>query len=166
VSLTTVTDTVQGFLAQVPGITTVFQEMPWSLVGDAWMTNAQGGTVAIVHVVDMTESRAAMGGVINGRKAVDYTVQFLMLYYYEIPSDLGGASYDVWSVGQKALVDAVVGKIRSDPAFGCGENGPIFEAGNQDNGITTRFDMPVNLGPGTVVCWTSTEFKVTEIVIA
>jgi len=165
-SLTTVTDTIQAWLAPVPGISYVYQEMPWYLSGDEWMSNVQPGTVGIVHIADMVESRIANGGVINGRKSVDYTVRFLMLYQYTIPPDLGGATTDIWSVGQKQLVDDVVSRIRSDPAFGCGADGPIFEAGNQDAGIRTQFDMPVNIGPGYIVCWTSTEFKVTEIVAA
>lgn len=165
-SLTSVTDTIQAFLAPVDGLAYVYQEMPWDLAGDAWQSNPQNGTVAIIHVDDMTESRVALP-VHNGRKAVTYTVRFLMLYQYRIPSDLGGATKDVWSVGQKALVDAVVDRIRSDPGFGGVDNdGPVWEAGDQDNGIRTSFDMPVNIGPGTVVCWTATLFTVTEIVVA
>lgn len=164
-SLTTVTDAIQAFLATVDGISYVYQEMPWQLTGDAWMNNAEPGTVAIVHIDGMSESRVALP-VQYGRKSVTYDVRFLMLYQYRIPSDLGGASMDVWSVGQKALVDAVITKIRSDPSFGNGENGPVWQAGEENNGIHTVFDMPVNIGPGTVACWTSIQFIVTEIVVA
>lgn len=164
-SLTTVTDTVQAFLAPVDGISYVYQEMPWTLAGDQWMKNPENGTVAIVHVDDMTETRITDGiGGRGGQKEVTYTIRFLMLYQYRIPPNLQGASKDVWSVGQKALVDAVVSRMRSDPSFGCGSGGPVWWAADGVNAIRTVFDMPVNIGPGTVVCWTSTLFTVTEIV--
>jgi len=150
----------------IDGISYIYQEMPWQLTGDAWQTNTEAGTVAVIHVDDMTETRITVPAVHGGQKAVDYTVRFLMLYQYRIPPDLGGATKDVWSVGQKALVDAVTARIRSDPAFGCGQAGPIYWAGDGNNGIRTAFDMPVNIGPGTIVCWTSTTFTVQEIVTA
>lgn len=165
-SLTTVTDAIQAFMYGIDGISYVYQEMPWTLAGDAWQSNPEGGTVAVIHVDDMTESRVSAPAVHGGQKAVTYDVRFLMLYQYRIPPDLGGVTKDVWSVGQKALVDAVVERIRSDPAFGCQDTGPIWQAGDGDNGIRTAFDMPVNIGPGIIACWTSTQFTVTEMVTA
>lgn len=165
-SLTSVTDAIQAFMYGIDGISYIYQEMPWTLAGDEWLKNPENGTVAIIHIDDMTESRVTVPAVHGGQKAVDYTVRFLMLYQYKIPPDLAGATKDVWSVGLKSLVDATAQRIRSDPAFGCQDTGPIWRAGDAQNGVHTAFDMPVNIGPGTVACWTSTQFIVTEIIQA
>jgi hypothetical protein len=164
---TQVTAAIQTFLTGIPGITTLYKDAPWELSGDNWQTNNLPGTPAFLHLDHSTEKRITVPAVNGGQKSVDYTVSLVLLYQYLIPSDLGGAGKDVWVDGLNTLLDNVTAQIRSDPAFGCGDAGPIFEAGNQDGGIIIARDMPHwDPGGGKVRSWVRVEFKVTEIVTA
>ena len=122
-------------------------------------------TPAFIHLDHYTESRIALGGEHGGKKQVDYTASLVLLYQYLIPSDLDGADKDVWVDGLNELLDAVVDRMRSDRAFGCGSTGPVFEAANQDQGIQISRDLP-HWDRGKVRCWVRVEFKITEIVDA
>ena len=166
-SQTTITAAIQSFLSDIPGITKLYKDAPWEISGDNWQTNTLPGTPAFIHIDRSDESRIAMGGEHGGHKQVDYVVSLVLLYQYLIPSDLEGAEKDVWVDGLNTLIDAVVDRIRSDRAFGCGPSGPIFEAGNQDQGISIGRDLPHwDSGGGKVRSWVRVEFKVTEIVNA
>ncbi|WP_427130313.1 hypothetical protein [Pseudarthrobacter sp. S9] len=164
-SATTVTAAIQSFLAGTPGITTLYKDAPWEMTGDNWQTNALPGTPAFIHLDHSSESRIALGGEHGGWKQVDYTVSLVLLYQYVIPSDV--ASKDVWVDGLNDLLDKVVTRIRSDRAFGSAGGAPIFEAGNQDQGIQIARDLPHwDVGGGKVRSWVRVEFKVTEMIEA
>lgn len=166
-SATTITAAIQSFLAPTPGLTVLYKDAPWEMSGENWQTADIPGTPAFLHLDSYTESRIALGGEFGGHKQVDYTVSMVLLYQYLIPSDLGAARKDVWVDGLNTLLDAVVTRIRSDRSFGCGAAGPIFEAGNQDQGVTIARDLPHwDAGGGKVRSWVRVEFKVTEIVNA
>lgn len=161
----TVRAALQTFLTGTPGITTLYRDAPWEMTGDNWQTNGLPGTPGFLHLDHSSETRIALGGDHGGFKQVDYTASLVLLYQFVIPSDV--ASKDVWVDGLDQLLDNVVTKIRSDRAFGCGANGPIFEAGNQDQGIQISQDLPHwDTGGGKVRNWVRVEFKVTEIVPA
>jgi hypothetical protein len=166
-SATTITAAIQSFLTGTPGITKLYKDAPWEMSGDNWQSADIPGTPAFLHLDHYTESRIALGGEHGGKKQVDYTVSLVLLYQYLIPSDLGGADKDVWVDDLNTLLDAVVTKMRSDRSFGCNAAGPIFEAGNQDQGIIISRDLPHwDTGGGKVRSWVRVEFKVTEIVNA
>lgn len=166
-SATTITAALQSFLAPTAGLTKLYKDAPWEMTGDNWQTAEMPGTPAFLHLDNSVESRIALGGEFGGKKQVDYTVSLVLLYQYLIPSDLGAAAKDVWVDGLNTLLDAVVAKMRSDRSFGCGAAGPIFEAGNQDQGIMISRDLPHwDHGGGKVRSWVRVEFKVTEIVNA
>ena len=166
-SESTVTAAIKSFLTGVPGLTKLYKDAPWEMTGDNWQTATIPGTPGFLHMDHSTEHRIALGGEHGGFKQVDYTYSLVLLYQYLIPSDLGGADKDVWSDGLVALTDAVKGRMRSDRAFGCVGGSPIFEAGNQDNGIKISKDLPHwDQGGGKVRNWVRVEFDVTEIVPA
>lgn len=152
------------FLNGINGITTLYRDAPYELTGDNWQNNSLPGTPAFVHVEQSDESRITVPAV-TGWKHVEYSVAFMALYQYWIPD--GATAKDAWVTGQDQLVDAIVGKIRSDPAFGAVAGSPIFEAGNQDSGIRVIRDMPHwDQGGGKIMAWFRIEFRVTELVQA
>lgn len=166
-SATTITAAIQSFLAPTPGLTKLYKDAPWEMSGDNWQKAEIPGTPAFIHLDNYSESRIALGGEHGGKKQVDYTVSLVLLYQYLIPSDLEGSDKDVWVEGLNDLLDAVVDRMRSDRSFGCAAAGPIFEAGNQDQGIQISRDLPHwDHGGGKVRAWVRVEFKVTEIVDA
>lgn len=166
-SASTITAAIQSFLAPTQGLTKLYKDAPWEMSGDNWQTAEMPGTPGFIHLDNYTESRIALGGEHGGKKQVDYVVSLVLLYQYLIPSDLGNAAKDVWVDGLNTLLDAVVTRMRSDRSFGCGAAGPIFEAGNQDQGIQISRDLPHwDHGGGKVRSWVRVEFKVTEIVDA
>ncbi|WP_284984295.1 hypothetical protein [Arthrobacter sp. efr-133-TYG-118] len=164
-STTTVIAQIQSFLAPTPGLTVLFKDVPWQMTGENWQTNSMPGTAAFLHIEHITESRIAQGGEHGGWKQRDYQVALVVLYQYLIPSDV--ASKDVWVDGRNALIDAITTRIESDRAFGSVGGFPVWEAGNQDNGIEVNLDFPVwDKGGGKVRNWFRVEFKVTEMVPA
>ncbi|MCO4257409.1 hypothetical protein [Pseudarthrobacter cellobiosi] len=166
-SATTITAAIQSFLAPTAGLTKLYKDAPWEMSGDNWQSAEIPGTPGFIHLDNSSESRIALGGEFGGKKQVDYTVSLVLLYQYLIPSDLAGADKDVWVNGLNTLLDNVVTRMRSDRSFGCAAAGPIFEAGNQDQGIAISRDLPHwDHGGGKVRAWVRVEFKVTEIVNA
>ena len=163
-SRATVRAAIQAFLSGTGGITTLYKDAPWGMTGDNWQTANIPGTPGFIHLDHSGESRTALGGEHGGFKQVDYTVSLVLLYQYIIPPD--AASKDAWVDNLDSLLDNVVARIRSDRAFGT--NGtPIFEAGNQDQGIQISQDLPHwDQGAGKVRNWVRVEFKVSEWVAA
>jgi len=164
-STTDVIAQVQSFLTGTPGITNLYRDAPWEMTGDNWQTNSLPGTPAFLHVEHVTESRIAVGGAHGGWKQRDYQVALVLLYQYVIPSDV--ASKDVWVDGRNTLIDNVMTRIQSDRAFGSVNGYPVWEAGNQDQGIEVNYDFPHwDHGGGKVRNWVRVEFKVTEMIPA
>lgn len=162
-SLSTVIAQVQSFLTGTPGITALYRDAPWEMTGDNWQSNNLPGTPAFLHVEHVSESRIAMGGEHGGWKQRDYTIALVLLYQYLIPSDV--TSKDVWVDGRNTLIDNVISRIESDRSFGSVAGVPIFEAGNQDQGIAASFDFPHwDQGGGKVRNWVRVEFKVSEMI--
>jgi hypothetical protein len=169
VSLSTVNTAVWNWLKPTAGITKLYEAAPVRMLGDAWQTAGLPGTPAYLHIQDVTESRITVPAVNGGQKARTYTFLIVCLYQWVIPTDpTTGATGDTdgWVTGQLQLLDNIVSRIEQDPAFGTNGN-PIFEAGNQDDGVKVGRGEPM-LDPsgGKVMAWCHVEFQVTEIVQA
>lgn len=167
-SVTTVNDAVWSFLQGMPGITTLYKACPTELLGDAWVSGTIPGTPAYLHIQDVTESRLTVPAVNGGQKERTYQYLIVCLYQWLIPSDLSVTATgrrDGWVTDQLALIDSIIARIESDPAFGCVGGTPIFEAGNQPDGLKVGRGEPT-LDPqgGKVMAWFHIEFTVTEIV--
>lgn len=168
-SMTSVNTAIWNWLKNTNGITKLYQAAPIRMLGDAWQTAGLPGTPAYLHISDMGESRITVPAVNGGQKSRTYQVLVVCLYQWMIPNDLSTSptgDTDGWVTGQHQLLDNIVARIEQDPAFGTGGN-PIFEAGNQDDGIKVGKGEPT-LDPsgGKVMAWCHVEFTVTEIVQA
>lgn len=154
-----------SYLTGINGITTLYPDAPWEMLGDNWQNPATGlpGTPAFLHINNSSETRVTIPAVLGGQKAVTYDVSLVLLYQYWIPAD--PADKTSWVTGLDALIDNVVDRIRADPAFGCGPAGPIWEAGEDDNDITVSSDLP-HTQPGMVMAWNRIDFRVHEFVTA
>jgi hypothetical protein len=164
VTATAVRAQIISFLTGIDGLTTLYRDAPYELTGDNWQNNSLPGTPAFLHINSSDESRITVPAV-TGWKHVEYDVSLVALYQYWIQDGTGPK--DAWITGQDALLDAIVAKIRTDPAFGSTAGSPIFEAGNQDSGIRVTRDIPHwDQGGGKVMAWFRVDFKVTELVQA
>lgn len=159
---TSVRAQIISFLGGISGITTLYRDAPYELTGDNWQSNSLPGTPAFLHLNQSDESPITVNAP-QGWKHVEYDASLVALYQYWIqPSDTGK---DQWVVGQDTIVDAIVSKIRTDPAFGSVAGSPIFEAGRQDSGVRVTRDLPHwDIGGGKVMAWFRVDFKVTELV--
>jgi hypothetical protein len=135
------------------------------MLGDAWQQGGIPGTPAYLHFSETDESRITLPAVNGGQKERTYQFMVVCLYQWIIPNDAGDTTD--WATGQIQLLDNIVSRIESDPFFGQGQGGLIFEGGQQANGLKTMRGEPV-LDPngGKVMAWCHVEFTVTEIVQA
>jgi hypothetical protein len=162
----TVRAALVGFLSGIPGVTTLYKDAPWEMLGDNWSNPSTGlpGTPAFLHLNTNSETRITLGGPGAGQKQVIYDVSLMLLYQYIIPP--AAASKDVWVDGLDTLLDSAVARIRSDPSFGTGHGGVIWQAGEDDNDITVSSDLPHTADGGLIMAWNRVDFKVREIVVA
>ncbi len=152
---------VVKFFTGTTGLSTVAKDEPWFTPGTAWDNNGIPGTAAFVHIDHQTESWVTIGNTV-GQKAVTYNIALVVAYQYAIPLD-ATADMDGWVDGLDAVLDAVVLKLRSDPALGCGSNGPVWQAGIEDLDIEIQRELPVRDG-GKIWSINYVMFKTVEIV--
>lgn len=155
----------------IAGLNTVYRAQPWFVDGQKWNLSAQlgSGAVGFVHILEEAERRltfpaespANTSGVV-GEKEITYTLGFVVLYQYLIPTD--PASEDDWVDPLDTLLAAIKARLRSDPTLGTGGD-PIFEAAQDPNDCRTVHDLP-RRDSGTVQSWNVVEFHATEIIQA
>ncbi|MGN6724118.1 MAG: hypothetical protein ACTHJM_16040 [Marmoricola sp.] len=168
-SVASVNTAVWNWLKATPGLTTLYEACPVRLLGDAWQSNSEPGTPAFLEIAGVTESRITVPAVNGGQKSRTYQFAIVCLYQWLIPNDVtatGTGQTDGWVSGQLALIDSILARIEADPQFGT-NGAPVFEAGNQPDGVKVGRGEPV-LDPagGKVMAWCHVEFQVTEIVQA
>jgi hypothetical protein len=156
---------ITAYLQGIPGITNMYRDAPWQLLGDDWAQQASGipGTPAFVHIAKQAETRQTVPAVIGGQKSVMYDVSVMVLYQYVIPA--APTDKVVWVDALDDLLDAIVGRIRADPTLGTGAGGVVWAAGETENGIEVASDLPQTHN-GVVLAWNRVDFKVREIVQA
>jgi hypothetical protein len=155
-----------SYLTGINGITTLYPDAPWEMLGDNWQNPATGlqGTPAFLHINNSSETRVTIPAVLGGQKAVTYDVSLVLLYQYWIPADAPTKS--AWVDGLDTLIDSVVDRIRADPAFGTGPQGTIWQAGEEQHDIAVHSDLPHTMDGGLVMAWNRIDFRVREIVVA
>lgn len=162
---------VTAFIATTPGITKMFRDEPWIVTSDAWETpDGLPGTVAYTHINNETETRLAMAGQdgSGAGKAVVYDVSIIILYQYVIPDSPDDK--DSWVDGLDAIIDNIKARIRSDPTFGTGPGGVVWQAGEGDpfsggSDLTIQRDLP-KLNNGKVLSWNNLTVKIVEMLPA
>lgn len=155
----------------IAGLNSVYRAQPWFVDGQKWDLSAQlgSGAVGFVHIVEETERRltipaegpANTSGVV-GEKMVTYTVGFVVLYQYLIPTN--PASEDVWTDPLDALLEGVKARLRSDPQLGTGGS-PIFQAAQDPGDCRIMRDLPRRTS-GAVMSWNVIEFHADELIQA
>ncbi len=177
----TVRAAIVKFFATPPitGIQDVYNDMPWFLDGGTWTLRDNGGwgSIAYIHLDSSAETRLTMGGANaqgtpTGQVNVLHTVSLVVQYQYLIPTNLpAGSREDAWIGPIDQIIDAAKTRIRSDPTFGTGAGGAIYQAGQGDGSggphIRQTRDLPV-LDPNRskVLNWNRLEFDVREIITA
>ena len=155
----------------IAGLNSVYRAQPWFLDGQKWNLSAQlgSGAVGFVHIVEETERRitfpaegpANTSGAV-GQKMVTYTIGFVVLFQYLIPTD--PASEDVWVDPLDTMLEAIKARLRSDPTLGTGGS-PIFQAAQDPNDCHIMHDLPKR-DSGLVMSWNVIEFHADEILQA
>jgi hypothetical protein len=165
--------------AAITGIQDIYNDEPWFLDGGKWSLKDNGGwgSIAFVHLDTSSEKRLTMGGqngagTPTGEVDVLYTVSLVIQYQYLIPTSLpAGTREDAWVAPIDAIVDAVKTRIRSDPTFGTGAGGVIYQAGQGDGSggphIRQTRDLPVTDSQRSkVLNWNRIEFDARSIITA
>lgn len=154
----------------IPGLVRVYPAMPTIADGREWDFGPSRGWAAVgyVHISDQSEQRIALGGAFGGIKQVTYQCGLVLLYRYLVPSPVPVDSDEsAWVVALDALLDAVTSRIREDRTFGCGDAGPVWQAGEGDGiqspDVRITRDLPV-LDAGKVHAWQVVEFTAVEMV--
>lgn len=166
-SVETVRDAVVAFLDSPPiaGVGTVFRGEPIRVVGgdyDPATTIAAGATaVLFVHFNDRTESRLTMP-VETGSKETVYHAVLGMSYVFVASAS---TTLDGWTVPFDQTIDAVVTRLRSDPTFGTGPGGAIYQAGEDKNDIAIHWSEPKR-DKSKIRAWAAIDFTIREIVTA
>lgn len=154
---------ILAYFQDTPGLAQLAKDEPWFQPGQAWITNGLEGTAAFVHIDNQSETVVTLRGPGLQERAVVYDVALVLQYQYRIPID-APQTMDTWVDGLDDLLDAVVERLRADPALGCNGQGPIFQAGTQNMDIQIQRNMPVK-DNGKVWSINYVMFKVTEIII-
>lgn len=150
-----------SYIAPTPGITAMFRDEPWIVTAEAWTTEeGLPGTVCYVHINHESETRIAATGDGATGKRIDYEVGIVILYQYTIPDAPVGK--DSWVDGLDQLIDTLKARLRADPTMGTGENGVIWQAGQNDGDLAIQRDLP-KLHHGKVISWNMLQLQVTEM---
>ena len=148
----------------VQGLNRVYAAMPWWAGGDQWDIGLNGGWGAIgyVHITDEHETRIAYGGIPGGIKQVTYQVGLVLLFKYQIPTQLpAGADESEYVTYLDALIDGVKNRLRQDPTLGTGSKGVVWQAGEGRADVVIRRDLPRRKGQA-VQSWQVLEVEVVE----
>lgn len=155
--------------AAIPGIPKWYQDAPWIIQGNQWDFQPDGaGAVAYVHIDKVQESRITLPAktpltVAAGNKRVDYTVSFLILYKFQIPTNAASGTEDQWVGPLDTMIGQFKDAVRADP--NAGDPSVIWEWGQSANAIRHERDLPVT-NRGYVQSWNRLEVDVTEIITA
>lgn len=155
--------------AAIPGIPKWYLDEPWIIQGNQWDFQPGGfGAVAYVHIDDVKESRITLPSqtpliAAAGNKRVDYTVSFLILYKFQVPTNATPGSEDQWVGPLDTMIGQFKAAVRADP--NAGAPAVIWQWGQAENGISHTRDLPVRNG-GYVQSWNRVEVAVTEIITA
>jgi hypothetical protein len=171
-SRSSVRSAVTSYLQNLPGVTNLYRDAPWELLGDQWAQAASGlpGTPGFIHIAKQGETRQTVGGmatigppggVNGGSKVVTYDVGIMFLYQYVIPA--APTDKVTWVDGLDTLLDATFDRLRADPTMGA--PGVIWSSGQEPDGITVQSDLPTVVG-GVVLAWNRVDVKVRETVQA
>jgi hypothetical protein len=165
--------------AGIAGLQDVYNDEPWFLDGGKWALKNNGGwgAIAFVHLDTASENRLVSGGANpqgtpTGQKRVLYTVSLVIQFQFLISSRLPeGVREDAWVAPIDTIIDRVKDRIRSDPTFGTGPGGVIFQAGQGDGSggphIRQTRDLPVTNQERTkVLNWNRIEFDAQSIITA
>lgn len=156
----------------VIGLNKVFKAMPYWAGGDEWEFDVDNAWAAVgyVHLTQDAERRIGLGGAEGGQKMVTYTVGLVLLFKCLIPDPMPIELDADWYVSfLDQLIDDVKDRIRADRTFGCGTDGPVWQAAEGD-GVNTpdlrvQRDLP-RLKGGMVQSWQVVEFTLDEVVFA
>jgi hypothetical protein len=163
----------------IPGIQGIYKDEPWFLDGGKWSLKDNGGwgAVGFVHLDTSNSHRIAVGGADangtpTGQVMEMYTVSLVLQYKYLIPKQLAdGMQEDAWVGPLDQIIDDVKTRIRSDPTFGTGPGGVIYQAGQGDGSggplIRQSRDLPVTNQQRTqILSWNRIEFDARSILTA
>lgn len=155
--------------AAIPGIPKWYQDAPWIIQGNQWDFQPDGaGAVAYLHIDDVKESRITLPALTPlaaaaGNKRVDYTISFLILYKFLIPTQSVAGTEDQWVAPLDTMIGQFKTAVRADP--NAGTPSVIFEWGQSKDGIRHQRDLPVK-NRGYLQSWNRLEVDVTEIITA
>jgi len=132
----------------------------WKLAG-----NLGWGALGIIHFDHREEKRLTYPAV-YGSKEVTYNVGLGIMFRYLIPSRLPpGTEPDVWVTHLDDLIEGIIARIRADQTLGSGEQGVVFQAGENSPDIILDQDLPRTDSSGAeLTSWNLLKFTVTEIV--
>lgn len=156
---------VVGIYKAIP---TFFPSAGWSLPG-----GFQYATLLAVHIDHWSESRITMPaegntfGSPTGQKQRNYAVSILVQQLYDIPTFYApGEDEASYTDVIDFTLDSIVEAIQRDATLGTGGS-PIFQAGQDQDGLRTQQDIPRQDGEGqTLFAWNRIDFNLTEIINA
>lgn len=151
----------------IAGLEKVYRGQPTIALGGDWnlADNAGHGAIGWMHIDEESQQRITLPA-LGGNKAIRYQMGLVTLYQYVIPTDPSVlVAGDEWVVGLDALVDSIKARLMSDPTFGTGAGGVIFEGGQDPGDLRIARDLP-RLDNGKVWSWQVFEMIVTAIVTA
>lgn len=144
----------------VAGINTVYRGQPKIIPGQAFfagVTGVNSGCVAMIHIARDTEKRIAIGGPTSGKKRIDYTVEFRLLYRLVRSASTTGGDAGLDATDEfDAIVDALKARIRADRTA---NSAAIWQWGEADLGGTYS---PMKETANGVEMWCSISTVVTE----
>lgn len=163
-SATTIRASIAAFVS-APAITNlakVYADYPWRIAGTALAITptTNFGAVAWPHIAEQHEKRITFPAG-TGSKEVTYAVDLIVVAQYRIPPT--ATAGDEWVAPADTLLDAIVARLRSDQKIGTGPSSSILQAGEGDEQLKIRRDMP-RIDGGILHVWTAVSFSVTEIV--
>jgi hypothetical protein len=150
---------------QIPGIGTVFASPPKiSKNSDAYEglpPGTESGSVVYIEILNVTETRIALGGPTQGTKKSLYTLRFHLLFRSsERDSQVAMDAHD-------DQVELILLRCREDRTLGTqGNLYSINQFGQGPSGITISTGMPKLSGTGRTHIWTIIDGDAMEIYTA
>jgi hypothetical protein len=147
----------------LPGVSDVFEAMPWYVSGEQWQLSKElgSGSILFPHIAHDGDAPIALPGV-YGQKSVRYEVAVICIYQYLIPTKPpAGERADAWVHPYRATIEAIKALIRADPTLG--NPTLISQAGRERNDIQITRHLP-RRAPGKIVSWNVVEFTAKEII--
>lgn len=151
--------------ANITGVGTVFASPPkLSRSSDALDNSPAGaasGSVLYVEVWNSSEVRAGLGGPTDGKKLVTHQLR-LHLLFRSRQRKAEDAMDD-----HDGMLEQLLAAVRADRTLGTAAGtDPILQAGEGVGGIRVETGMPVEIGGGTTIVWTSIDMDAVEMINA